>query len=307
MQPCPAAQATMEDLLERVLDKGIVVRLDLVIGVAGIPLIGISLHAAIAAIETMVEYGLMNGSDAAASQPASVRPELQPGEHPALELYGSVHHARGIFRVWRPGRVVLTDRRLLVFRPADGERLFEAPVGAVTGIGRLTVENAGAGSRQVLCLALDDGGLATLYVREPDVLEAALRARLRRLGQPLAHIAAADIERLGPAALAQGQLWHRCPPGRGPQPWKSGWAVLTPTELAWRPDSAGRGLVSVPLAQIRGLAVERHEAGRLGNRQVLLVTHGPDGSRSLFAGDRIDAWSAAIERAASAARGRDDA
>ena len=44
---------------ERLLDKGIILNLDLVIGVAGIPLIGINLRAAIASIETMIEYGLM--------------------------------------------------------------------------------------------------------------------------------------------------------------------------------------------------------------------------------------------------------
>ena len=47
----------MTDLVERVIDKGVVVKLELVIGVAGIPLIGISLQAAIAAVETMCGTG----------------------------------------------------------------------------------------------------------------------------------------------------------------------------------------------------------------------------------------------------------
>jgi len=58
MEPQRESRATMTDLIERVMDKGVVVKLDLVIGMAGIPLIGISLHAAIAAVETMLEYGL---------------------------------------------------------------------------------------------------------------------------------------------------------------------------------------------------------------------------------------------------------
>ena len=38
MEPQREVQATLGDLLERVLDKGVVLRLDLIIGVAGIPL-----------------------------------------------------------------------------------------------------------------------------------------------------------------------------------------------------------------------------------------------------------------------------
>lgn len=54
---------TLVDLLERVLDKGLVVDADLVISVAGIPLVGINLRAALAGMETMVRYGVMEGWD----------------------------------------------------------------------------------------------------------------------------------------------------------------------------------------------------------------------------------------------------
>ncbi|MEI6509887.1 MAG: gas vesicle protein, partial [bacterium] len=57
MQPIRVQAATINDLLERLLDKGVVLSLDLVIGVAGIPLIGVNLRAAIASLETMLEYG----------------------------------------------------------------------------------------------------------------------------------------------------------------------------------------------------------------------------------------------------------
>jgi hypothetical protein len=47
----------------------------------------------------------------------------------------------------------------------------------------------------------------------------------------------------------------------------------------------------------------------LGERDVLAITHGPDGSRAeaLFAGERIGAWKAAIRRAALASDGDGDA
>lgn len=53
----------MNDLLERLLDKGVVLNLDMVICVAGIPLIGIKLRGIIAAIRTMIEYGIMETWD----------------------------------------------------------------------------------------------------------------------------------------------------------------------------------------------------------------------------------------------------
>ena len=62
--PASTTRATVVDLLDRVLDKGLVLRADLIISLAGIPLIGVSLHAAIAGMETMLEYGIMTDWDA---------------------------------------------------------------------------------------------------------------------------------------------------------------------------------------------------------------------------------------------------
>lgn len=63
MEPMRDTRATLDDLLERLLDKGIVLNLDLIIGIADIPLIGINLRAAIGAVETLVKYGIMQEWD----------------------------------------------------------------------------------------------------------------------------------------------------------------------------------------------------------------------------------------------------
>ena len=52
-------RATLVDLLDRVLDRGLFLRADLVISVAGIPLIGATLSLAVAGTETMLKYGIM--------------------------------------------------------------------------------------------------------------------------------------------------------------------------------------------------------------------------------------------------------
>jgi len=64
MEPTRNSHATLIDLLDRVLDKGLVINADLIISLAGVPLIGVNLRAALAGMETMLEYGLMKEWDA---------------------------------------------------------------------------------------------------------------------------------------------------------------------------------------------------------------------------------------------------
>jgi len=59
MEPTRELHGTLSDLLDRVLDKGLIVNADLIITLSGIPLIAVNLRAAIAGMETMLEYGVM--------------------------------------------------------------------------------------------------------------------------------------------------------------------------------------------------------------------------------------------------------
>jgi hypothetical protein len=63
LRPTRDQQITLNDLLERVLDKGMVLNADILITVAGVPLIGVCLSAAIAGMETMTRYGLLTQWD----------------------------------------------------------------------------------------------------------------------------------------------------------------------------------------------------------------------------------------------------
>jgi hypothetical protein len=65
MEPTRDAHATLVDLLDRVLEKGLVLNADLLINVAGIPLLGVSLRACLAGIETMLKYGIWQDWDEA--------------------------------------------------------------------------------------------------------------------------------------------------------------------------------------------------------------------------------------------------
>ena len=63
MEPTRDLHATLVDLLDRVLDRGLVIQADIIISVSGIPLIGVNLRAALAGMETMLSYGIMKEWD----------------------------------------------------------------------------------------------------------------------------------------------------------------------------------------------------------------------------------------------------
>ncbi len=59
----PERENSFVDLLDHILNKGLILNADLIISVAGVPLIGINLRAAIASMETMIDYGMMEAWD----------------------------------------------------------------------------------------------------------------------------------------------------------------------------------------------------------------------------------------------------
>lgn len=73
MKPSRENHITLTGLLERVLDKGIILDADLLISIGGVPLIGVNLRAAIAGMETMLKYGLMKQWDEEVRRAESVK------------------------------------------------------------------------------------------------------------------------------------------------------------------------------------------------------------------------------------------
>ncbi|MFC1937283.1 gas vesicle protein [Chloroflexota bacterium] len=50
--------STLVDVIDRVLDKGLVINADICVSVAGVELLGIKIRAALASFETAAKYGL---------------------------------------------------------------------------------------------------------------------------------------------------------------------------------------------------------------------------------------------------------
>ncbi len=165
----PERENNLVDLLDRCLNKGIILNADVIISVAGVPLIGISLKAAIASIETMLDYGMMEAWDertrewyaAELTKKAAV---LVDGEEILFRTFGYIWYSRGIIRNWRPGVWYLTNERLFLW---NGEMLFEIPLYRVRA---LTVETETYFDKEHNILILHITG-EPIRIRVSDVIE----------------------------------------------------------------------------------------------------------------------------------------
>ncbi|MGB7532229.1 MAG: gas vesicle protein [Halobacteriota archaeon] len=192
MEPKRDANATLVDLLDRVLDKGIMLDADLMITMAGIPLIGIKLKAAIAGIETMLEYGIWNDWDEA--QRAYAAEEwrrkgkgvpLLEGEEVILKMFGSHWYSEGIYRNWRPGHLYVTDRRAFLYRKEPAEILFEASYENIEGFALERKANIAKKESDYLYLFLNSGEVAWLHPTEAYPVKEAIEGRMKELGLSL--------------------------------------------------------------------------------------------------------------------------
>ena len=73
---------TLADVIDRVLDKGLVINADICVSIAGVELLGIKIRAALASFETAAKYGLEFPSgtnyEKAAWREAAVGKEICP-------------------------------------------------------------------------------------------------------------------------------------------------------------------------------------------------------------------------------------
>lgn len=58
LQPERDITGTLADVIDRILDKGLVINADITVSVVGVELLGIKIRAAVASFETAAKYGL---------------------------------------------------------------------------------------------------------------------------------------------------------------------------------------------------------------------------------------------------------
>jgi len=187
MEPTRNSHATLVDLLDRILDKGLVIYADLIISLAGVPLIGVNLRAALAGMETMLNYGLMKEWDERTrAWESEHRREkamvLLSGEEIVLEMLGSYYYSEGIYTAWRMGRIYLTDSRLILYHPSFEQVLFETPLAKIKGMTLERQARSTGKDTENLCLLLEAGDIVRLHALDTPRLEEALEQGLTMLG-----------------------------------------------------------------------------------------------------------------------------
>jgi len=336
MTPTREKHATLVDLLDRVLEKGLVIQADIIISVAGIPLIGVNLRAALAGMETMLKYGPMREWDERTRQweREHIRkrePLLLPEEQVLLRMYGAHWYSKGIYRAWRPGQLYLTDKRLFIFRAEPGEMLFETRFEHTKGLTVKRETHFTGVERDMIYLLRNPDRLACLYAERPGELVEAVEERMQALGLPLdtdPTLPPLDPEvdaLLGQEEItAEGKMWHKvAPSGIIGATWRPGRFYLTAERLFRWCTEERKVLFDIPLTGITKATIETMDLGGLiKERPVLCLSyrnsHGQgtalrqpftstglsasDGAQdkahdiALFAGDNLAEWHAALGR-----------
>jgi len=295
VEPTREQRLTLDELLNRVLDKGVVINADIVISVAGIPLLGVNLKAALASMETMLEYGMMQNLDETLrkryrEQTRGQKLPLTEAETILLETFGAYYFAEGIYHAWRHGIFYLTNERLLLFHPGLGKVFLAVPLASIQGIA------LSEGEHEELYLCLEAGRVVRIRARECRALGKALEAKLEELGCRLEN--QFEIPPLdGPAAwiTAEGErvthhskMWMS---RDGNQAWEAGHLYLTNKRLCWWHALRQKLALEIPINKITAATVETR-----GRESILDVIHENGRGRAVtcFAGKELLAWQKAL-------------
>ncbi len=313
MEPTRNSHATLVDLLDRVLDKGLVIHADLIISVAGVPLIGVNLRAALAGMETMLKYGVMKDWDERTRAWESEHRKKKEisvvsGEEVILEMLGSYYYSEGIYTAWRMGRIYLTGKRLILYHPSFEEVLFETPLEKIKGVA-LEMEKYFTGKeRGNLCLLLKSGDVVRLHALDTLKLKEALEQRLSSMGltwQEVPSLAAYDERSAsflgqGEEVICSGKMWHLTSPrGIMAESWKPGHLYLSNERLCWWYDFEGKVGFEIPLDRMVGSTVGTRDLRPAPkNSKVLDVIYHNDLGKQVasFAGDELWQWGKALDR-----------
>jgi len=314
MEPTREPHATLVDLLDRLLDKGLVIHADIIISVAGIPLIGVNLRAALAGMETMLEYGLLKDWDQRSrswetEHRKSLAVPLEEGEEVVLKVFGSYYYSEGIYTAWRSGWLYLTKNRMFLYHRDFGESLFETPLDKIRALD-VRVERSFTGKdREILYLLLQGGSIARLAVLDTGELKERIVDTMNGRGAQLEDGRIIDdyeeraitfLEK-DETVKCRGKMWHlvRDKSVLG-DTWKPGYLYLTNKRLCWWYEFERRVLFESPLERINASVAEIRDLSRvLKQKQVLDVIYSKNGSKEVasFSAKETQEWQDALNKA----------
>ena len=162
----PERDSSLVEIVDRLLNKGIVLNADLIITVAGIPMIGLSLRAVLASMETMLEYGIMEDWDRAtrewyASKRSNV--PLLDSEKILFKSFGYIWQSEGIISNWIPGVWYLTNTRMFLWRRDSAEIIFMSALSEINAL-NIVISRNEADELDLVC----KGGAARICISDAE-------------------------------------------------------------------------------------------------------------------------------------------
>jgi len=305
LHPTAAKECGVTDLLERILDKGLVINADLIISVSGVPLVGVNLKAAIAGMETMLKYGMLTDWDEKTREWArkereksrKVRGALMEGEQVIIKMFGSHWYSRGIYRSWRPGHLYITDKRVLLWRAQPGEVLLEIPYELIKGMVVERKLNVAGKQTNYLYILLKDGEVAQLHPTDASVVKEAVEKRIKELGLkleekpiiPQTDERAAKFLTAGEEVTHSSKLWHLMKAVK--EEWKPGYLYLTNKRLCWYYEFDGKVAWETSRKNLVHASTELKDlGGMLKEKKILSVLHKTSSGNKVacFSGTQVE-------------------
>lgn len=281
LAPIRDPQATLVDLLEVILNKGVLLNVDLLISVADVPLVGVSVRAAIAGIETMLEHGMMREWDESTrrwvQQSIARDLALHEKEELRLRMLASLQ-VEGLGRTWRPGVLYVTDRRVVLLRREPREVLLEVSRADLVRVVKSTHSDPGV-HQSTLTIVTREGRHLVLLPADARKLARVLRLPAGQGGKEQA----ADRER-------SGRLWFHEPRALGGV-WRNGRATLAGGILEWRAVAESRPAFRMAVAELSSVQLEPDHPA-VG--AVVRIEHA---AGSVRLGGDLQPWIHAISRA----------
>jgi len=309
MEPIRKAHATLVDLLDRVLDKGLVINADIIISVAGIPLIGVNLRAALAGMETMLKYGVMQAWDEKTrvwEREHRKRQEvsLLNEEEVNLKIFGSYYYSKGIYAAWRSGYFYLTNKRLLLWNRDFDEIIFQVPLDRIKGLVIISEKHFTEEDKEILYLIGQDDKVDRLHAIKTNRLKEAIEQSLKAMGLSVEENPVLPKFEEGPIDfLMEGEkvthrekkIWHLVSAqGILGETWRPGHLYLTNKRLCWLYDFDKKLVFETPLHKIVGINSEIRKTSGLDNNKekILDIIYHVNSTKRVasFSGKQINEW-----------------
>jgi DNA topoisomerase VI subunit B len=317
MEPSRSPQATLNDLLDRILDNGILLNTDLIICVSGIPLLGINLKLALAGMETMLQYGIMEDWDEAQRAIANKeerekKPPLDKDEYVTYSTFGTHWYSKGIYESWRTGMIYITNKRIIMYRKEPAEVLFETFYNNIKAMIIKEKPHFTGIPREELHIMLNNDEVMPLHSIETRELKAAIENIMKEKNISMnSDIIFQDKKQLDflqskEELIEEGKMWFLMSSGsenNTTQQWKPGHIYLTNNRLCWWYDFDKKLVVNIETKNIiHGTISGNSIGGSLVGEKSLIIMYKEGNKNNVlcFSGDNdsIEKWNKIVNELA---------